>query len=79
MEARQAQGFPDHEVLVGSAADKWKVIGNSVPCTVSLALGLSLQNVWLKSPLHQEPNTVEIETRSALPATKTNVNKISRA
>ena len=79
MEARRAQGFPDHEVLVGSAADKWKVIGNSVPRTVSLALGLSLRNAWLKSPSHQEPNTVEIETRSALPATKTNVNEISRA
>jgi C-5 cytosine-specific DNA methylase len=46
MEARRAQGFPDHEVLVGSAPDKWKVIGNSVPRTVSLALGLSLRNAW---------------------------------
>ena len=47
MEARRAQGFPDHEVLIGSPSGQWKIIGNSVDRSVALALGLSLRTAWL--------------------------------
>ena len=47
MEARRAQGFPDHEVIVGTPRIQWKIIGNSVARPVALALGLSLRTAWL--------------------------------
>ncbi|KAI9676950.1 MAG: DNA methyltransferase Dim-2 [Caeruleum heppii] len=47
LEARRAQGFPDEEVLVGLPRVQWKIVGNSVPRTVALALGLSLREAWL--------------------------------
>ena len=47
MEARRAQGFPDHEVIVGTPAMQWKIIGNSVARPVALALGLALRVAWL--------------------------------
>lgn len=47
MEVRRAQGFPDHEVIVGSPAMQWKIIGNSVARPVALALGMSLRAAWL--------------------------------
>jgi hypothetical protein len=46
METRRAQGFPDHEVIVGCPANQWKIVGNSVARTVALALGLSLRQAW---------------------------------
>ncbi|TAQ85105.1 hypothetical protein B7494_g6570 [Chlorociboria aeruginascens] len=50
MEARRAQSFPDNEVIVGNPIGRWKILGNSVARTVSLALGLSLREAWLKDP-----------------------------
>ncbi len=47
MEARRAQGFPDDEVLIGSPATQWKIIGNSVARPVALALGMALRTAWL--------------------------------
>ncbi|KAL9100049.1 MAG: hypothetical protein Q9163_004525 [Psora crenata] len=47
LEARRAQGFPDHEVIVGSIADQWRIIGNGVARPVALALGMSLREAWL--------------------------------
>lgn len=52
MEARRAQDIPDHEVLVGSRPAQFRCIGNSVPRSISLALGLSLRSVWLKNAIH---------------------------
>ncbi|EXF74904.1 cytosine-specific methyltransferase [Colletotrichum fioriniae PJ7] len=49
MEARRAQGFRDHEVLLGAPKDQWKVVGNSVAREVSLALGISFRQAWLGS------------------------------
>ncbi|EER44131.1 DNA methyltransferase [Histoplasma capsulatum var. duboisii H88] len=49
MEARRAQGFPDNEVLVGSPAQQWKVVGNSVARQVALALGLVVRNAVLEN------------------------------
>ncbi|PPJ59471.1 hypothetical protein CBER1_02424 [Cercospora berteroae] len=50
MECRRAQGYPDHEVLVGSATDRMKIVGNSVDRKVALVLGLAVRDSWLKSP-----------------------------
>ncbi|KAM3413936.1 hypothetical protein BST61_g10607 [Cercospora zeina] len=50
MEARRAQGYPDYEVLVGSAVDRMKIVGNSVDRKVALVLGLAVRGSWLKSP-----------------------------
>jgi DNA (cytosine-5)-methyltransferase 1 len=49
MEARRAQSFPDDEILLGSPAEGWKLMGNSVARSVALALGLSLREAWLKN------------------------------
>jgi len=49
MESRRAQSFPDEEVLVGTAAERMKTIGNSVSRSVALSLGLSLRRAWLKN------------------------------
>jgi DNA (cytosine-5)-methyltransferase 1 len=40
MEARRAQGFRDHEVLLGSVREQYKIVGNSVAREVAVALGL---------------------------------------
>lgn len=45
-EARRGQGFLDHDILIGSPADQWKIIGNSVARPVAFALGLSLRTAW---------------------------------
>ncbi|KAF2487060.1 S-adenosyl-L-methionine-dependent methyltransferase [Neohortaea acidophila] len=47
MEARRAQGLPDHEVVIGSTNQQMRIIGNSVDRKVALALGLSLRQAWL--------------------------------
>lgn len=52
MECRHGQGFPDHEVIVGTLSQAMKIVGNSVDRKVSLALGLSLRKSWLVN--HQE-------------------------
>ncbi|KAI9822297.1 MAG: DNA methyltransferase Dim-2 [Pycnora praestabilis] len=49
MEARRAQGFPDHEVIIGSPREQWRIIGNSVDRRCALALGLSLRDAWLSN------------------------------
>ena len=70
MEARRAQGFPDEEVLVGSPPEKWKVIGNSVPRTVSLALGLSLREAWLTSCPDEGNKTFPTTAKDTLAVTQ---------
>jgi DNA (cytosine-5)-methyltransferase 1 len=65
MEARRAQSFPDNEVLLGTPAEGWKLMGNSVARSVALALGLSLREAWLKNePDHEPPYT---KARTSLP------------
>lgn len=49
MEVRRAQGFLDDEVLLGSTADQWKLVGNSVARPMALALGLKFREAWLGS------------------------------
>ena len=50
MEARRAQGIPDVEVIIGSPAMQWRIIGNGVARQVATALGMSLREAWLASP-----------------------------
>jgi DNA (cytosine-5)-methyltransferase 1 len=52
-EARRAQGFPDSEVIIGTPAQQWKIIGNSVCRQVALALGLAIRDAYLKNPLDE--------------------------
>lgn len=47
MEARRAQGFPDDEVLVGNAAQVFKIVGNSVARSVALAWGIAIRYAYL--------------------------------
>jgi len=57
MEVRRAQGFPDREVIVGSPAMQWKIIGNSVARPVALALGMSLRAAWLANNSSAPPQS----------------------
>lgn len=49
MEARRAQSIPDHEVIIGSPAEQWKIVGNGVDRKVAFALGLQLGKAWRKT------------------------------
>ena len=51
MELRRAQGFLDHEVIIGSTREQTIIIGNSVDRKVALALGLVLRDSWANSTL----------------------------
>jgi hypothetical protein len=46
MEARRAQGFLDHEVIVGTPAQQLKIVGNSVDRKVAFAMGLAIKESW---------------------------------
>ncbi|GAD94844.1 DNA methyltransferase Dim-2 [Paecilomyces variotii No. 5] len=48
-EARRAQGVPDDEILIGSVAKQWKIIGNSVARQVALSLGMTLRDACLQN------------------------------
>ncbi|CEJ94948.1 hypothetical protein VHEMI10452 [[Torrubiella] hemipterigena] len=41
MEARRAQGFRDEEIILGTPDQAYRIVGNSVPRQVALALGVS--------------------------------------
>jgi site-specific DNA-cytosine methylase len=73
LEARRAQSFPDDEILTGLQAKQWRIIGNSVARTVSLALGLSIgeacrknlveeQNLELTGAAVKEPRISDVDT-----------------
>jgi DNA (cytosine-5)-methyltransferase 1 len=65
MEARRAQSFPDEEVLLGTPAEGWKLMGNSVARSVALALGLSLRDAWFKNEPDYEQ--APMKTNTSLP------------
>jgi len=46
METRRAQGFLDHEVIVGTPAQQLKIVGNSVDRKVAFAMGLVIKESW---------------------------------
>lgn len=64
MEVRRAQGFLDEDVLIGTPAEKWKIVGNSVARPVALALGVSLRKAWLTNSTRssEEDNGAEKST-----------------
>lgn len=49
LEARRAQGFRDDEVLLGSKAGQYKIVGNSVAREVAVALGVSFREAWAET------------------------------
>ncbi|KIL89815.1 hypothetical protein FAVG1_06550 [Fusarium avenaceum] len=49
METRRAQGFRDDEVLLGSPADQFKIVGNSVAREVAVSLGAVFREAWTQS------------------------------
>lgn len=51
-EARRAQSIPDSEVLIGSAAQQWKIVGNGVDRCVAASLGICLREAWIASCHH---------------------------
>ncbi|RYP27026.1 hypothetical protein DL768_011363 [Monosporascus sp. mg162] len=55
LEARRAQGFLDSEVLVGSALNQYRIVGNSVARQVALALGLAIREAWFGTMLDEKP------------------------
>lgn len=61
MEVRRGQDIPDHEVLIGSPSDQWKIVGNSVARSVALALGVSLRTAWLANAASQQPSAVQVD------------------
>jgi len=50
LEVRRAQGFLDHEPILGSFRDQWRIVGNSVARPVALALGIKLREAWEACP-----------------------------
>ncbi len=44
LEARRTQGYPDHEPIIGTSIDQYRIIGNGVDRKVSFALGMSLRH-----------------------------------
>ncbi|UPX09806.1 DNA (cytosine-5-)-methyltransferase [Ascochyta rabiei] len=62
-EVRRTQGYPDHEPIIGSLNEQWRIIGNGVDRKVSFSLGLTLRDTLTKSKCITEPaNGLENET-----------------
>ena len=57
LEVRRAQGFPDHEVIVGLPPVQFRIVGNSVPQSNALVLGISLRNAWLANASDRSAST----------------------
>ncbi|OAQ92669.1 DNA methyltransferase Dim-2 [Purpureocillium lilacinum] len=59
MEARRAQGLRDHDVLLGSPATQYKIVGNSVAREVAVALGIVFREAWVETLREGEPDEGE--------------------
>ncbi|KAI0968484.1 S-adenosyl-L-methionine-dependent methyltransferase [Xylaria arbuscula] len=64
LEARRAQGFLDHEPIVGTRADQYKIIGNSVSRHVALVLGLAIREAWLGTLWDEEGTSANVQHRT---------------
>ncbi|KAK2879367.1 hypothetical protein FQN49_000955 [Arthroderma sp. PD_2] len=60
-EVRRAQGFPDSEVLIGTTAQQWKIVGNSVARQVALTLGLSVREACIRNQQNGYPAQVSAD------------------
>jgi DNA (cytosine-5)-methyltransferase 1 len=49
LEARRVQGYADAEVIVGSLAEQYKIVGNGVDRKVAFAMGLALRQAMEKN------------------------------
>jgi DNA (cytosine-5)-methyltransferase 1 len=49
LEARRVQGYADDEVIVGSLAEQYKIVGNGVDRKVAFAMGLALRQAMQKN------------------------------
>ena len=61
LEARRAQNWPDHEVIIGSLAEQHKSVGNGVDRKVAVAIGLALRHAIEKGKMdkHASNNSLE--------------------
>lgn len=50
-EARRTQGYKDHEPIIGTLSERWKILGNGVDRKVSFTIGLALRDAFIKSNL----------------------------
>ncbi|RGP68164.1 DNA cytosine-5-methyltransferase [Fusarium longipes] len=66
MEARRAQGFRDHEVLLGNPSDQWKIVGNSVAREVAVSLGSVFREAWAQSLVDEHHAESDISVVPAL-------------
>jgi len=66
LELRRAQGFQDHEVIIGTPAEQVVTIGNSVDRKVSFALGLCLRESWEHSVDVDVEVDVDVDVKSTL-------------
>ncbi|KAM0420623.1 hypothetical protein ACHAPT_011539 [Fusarium lateritium] len=62
MEARRAQGFRDHEVILGLPPDQYRVVGNSVAREIAVSLGAVFREAWAQS-LADERRGIAAPTR----------------
>ncbi|KAI0160133.1 S-adenosyl-L-methionine-dependent methyltransferase [Xylariaceae sp. FL1272] len=63
LEARRAQGFPDSEVIIGSPAEQYRIVGNSVSRHISLVLGLALREAWVGTLFDQDSTRLQLPVR----------------
>jgi DNA (cytosine-5)-methyltransferase 1 len=72
MEARRAQGFRDHEVLLGSVSQQYRIVGNSVAREVAVALGLMFREAEYGSLTDGEEDLsrlMEVDTEDLMDTT----------
>jgi DNA (cytosine-5)-methyltransferase 1 len=48
-DAKRTQGYKDHEAIIGTLSEQWKILGNGVDRKVSFAIGLALRDALTKS------------------------------
>lgn len=57
-DARRTQGYPDHEPVIGTLKEQWKILGNGVDRKVSFTVGLALLDAFTQSKRHGRPDEV---------------------
>ena len=79
LEVRRAQGFPDHEVIVGLLSAQFKLVSNSVARAMALVLGMSLRTAWLANAPDRSANVnirLDTSTKIVPPSEFDNMNDI---
>lgn len=54
-EAKRTQGYKDHEPIIGTLGEQWKILGNGVDRKVSYAIGLALRDAFGNSKHLDKP------------------------